>query len=239
MNPFSLWLALGVTLGLWQVARAGTRRERLAYLGMGVMVVLAALLGARLGYVLLHPGPFRAQPGLIPQVWQGGLTWVGALPGALLGLGGLAWWRRRPFLALVERMLPLLPMVAAAAWLGCWGAGCAYGPPAPESAWWALLVVDELGQVGWRWPLQPLAALTLLGGFGLLEISLHEALPAQRVGWGGVLFAAHTALFSLGRADVPPSWHGQRLDLPMCLILGALCAGLLVTTYLSGGRKAV
>lgn len=239
MNPFSLWLALGVTLGLWQVAHTGPPRERFVHLGLGVVVLLAALAGARLGYVLLHLGPFRAQPGLVPQVWQGGVTWVGALPGALLGLGGLAWGLRRPFLGLAERLLPLLPAVGAAAWLGCWGAGCAYGAPASPATWWALPVVDELGQSNWRWPLQPLAALTLLGGFGLLEAFLREAPPARRVGWGGLWFAAHTALFSLGRADVPPAWHGQRLDLPLCLILGASCAGLLVSTYLSRGRKAV
>lgn len=239
MNPFSLWLALGVTLGLWQVAHSGPPRTQFARLGLGVAVLTAALIGARLGYVILHPAYFRTHPLVVPQVWQGGLSGVGALLGALLGLGGLAWGVRRPWLALSADLLPLLPTVTATVWLGCWDAGCAYGPPAPAGAWWALPIRDEWGHTNLRWPLQPLAALSLLGLFWALEVRLREATVARRVGWGGLLFAVHTGLFSLARADVPPTWNTIRLDLALSALIGAGCLILLLRAYFPLGRKAV
>ncbi|MCX8025817.1 MAG: prolipoprotein diacylglyceryl transferase [Thermanaerothrix sp.] len=237
MNPFSLWLALGVTLGLWQVMHTGPPRARFARLGLGLAVLLTALLGARLGYVLLNPTYFRAYPLAIPQVWQGGVSGVGALLGVLLGLSGLAWALRRSWLTLCADLLPLLPTVTAAAWLGCWEAGCAYGPPAPAGTWWALPIRDEWGRTTLRWPLQPLAALSLLGLFWALEMRLQEATAARRVGWGGVVFAVHTSLFSLARADVPPTWHTIRLDLALSALVGTGCLILLLRAYSPFGRK--
>ncbi|MDT8898170.1 prolipoprotein diacylglyceryl transferase [Thermanaerothrix sp. 4228-RoL] len=239
MNPFSLWLALGVTLGLWQVAHSGPPRARFARLGLGLAVLMAALIGARLGYVILHPTYFRAHPLVIPQVWQGGLSGVGALLGGLVGLGGLAWGLRRSWLVLGADLLPLLPTVTAAAWLGCWDAGCAYGPSAPAGAWWALPIRDEWGHTTLRWPLQPLAAMSLLALFWAMERRWQEPPAAHRVGWGGLVFALHTVLFSLARADEPPTWNAIRLDLALGTLLGAGCLILLLWNMFPIGRKTV
>ncbi|WP_322806698.1 hypothetical protein, partial [Thermanaerothrix sp.] len=97
----------------------------------------------------------------------------------------------------------------------------------------------EWGHTNLRWPLQPLAALSLLGLFWALEVRLREATVARRVGWGGLLFAVHTGLFSLARADVPPTWNTIRLDLALSALIGAGCLILLLRAYFPLGRKAV
>lgn len=238
MNPFSLWLALGCTLGLWQAVHQVAGSQRWLTLLAGLGVLLGALAGARLGYACLHPAVFRSQPWSVLWFWQGGLTWIGAPPGALLALWLLARRMGNAPLELANALLPLLPAVAAATWLGCWGAGCAYGLRLPEGTWWGILAIDEEGHLALRWPLQPLAGLSLVGVFWGLEYLGHHLSPGQRVGWGGLVFALHSAFFSLLRADSPPVWNGWRLDVVLAVLIGLMSLGVLVVSQRSWPRRA-
>lgn len=216
MNHYAVLVGLGAALGLWQVIQAAppaleTKRAR-----QGLGLLLGGLLGARLGYVLLHWNYYRLHLLEAPQVWLGGLVWYGALAGALLALLVIFLLGGERLAELADGLTPLLPPLTILIWLACWTAGCAYGMTA-EGAWWGLPAADETGVVARRLPLQVLAALTLALLYGALELrlSLWSVTPVPSGGRACLTLLAlmlHTFLFSLLRADPALRRLGLRVD---------------------------
>jgi len=118
-------LALG--LSMRQARRMGLNSKLVPDLGF--FLILAALAGSRLLYVLLRPEAFLTDPLLIVQFWKGGLVFSGgAIAAALTG-----WWflRRKgqPFWAWTDAFAPGIAAGQAVGRIGCLMAGCCYGKP--------------------------------------------------------------------------------------------------------------
>jgi prolipoprotein diacylglyceryltransferase len=217
VNPFTLIIAGGAVLGLVQVARHAGREEMLAWMDAAALTMLAALIGARLYFVLLYFDYYRTHPLEIHQVWLGGLDWPGAVAGGVLAIFGIAFVRALPLGHTADRLAQAAPPLAMAAWLGCWWAGCGYGFP---SAFLGVPVVAEDGSSAVRFPVQLLAALSLLCYYAWLEIGSARPLPpGARAGWIGLGLAVNLLLFSFLRADPAPLWSGQRPDTWAALVM--------------------
>lgn len=222
-HVFSLLIGAGAALGLWQVARAAPPKETLRWVDAGLYALLGALAGARLGFVFLHFAYFRSHPleALLP--WLGGLSWPGAVLGGLLATALVAAARRLPFALVADHLAPLLAPLAITAWLGCWRAGCAYGPLLPESSRFAVLALAEDGALTPRLPLQLLAAFSLLATFAAVELKLEPfERRGQRAGLYCLLLSANLLGFSFLRADPAPRWAGLRPDAWAALLFTAL-----------------
>jgi prolipoprotein diacylglyceryltransferase len=159
------------------------------------------------------------------MLWLGGLAWTGAVAGAGLALILLAFQYRAslnrlsphtahlPLGPLGDYLYPLLPPLAVTVWLGAWQVGIAYGAALPAGTFGGIPALDESGVTSLRFPLQPLAALTLLVFFWLLETRVKLTFSAGRL--AGLAIAGlllHTIAFSLLRADPAPYWSGLRVD---------------------------
>lgn len=227
MNGFSVWIGLGAALGLWRVARNAPKRFAETWVDIGILVLIAALMGARLFYTGINWPYFSIHFLEIPQVWLGGLSWPGAVAGAGLAMVYVVikantifvhaketYYKGQSTLGWVgDRLYPLLPSIVITAWLGCWQAGIAYGPVSPEGAWWSMPMLDERGVYNLRFPVQPLAAATLILFFILLERYVKPRRPAGRLSGLAVLgVLTHFLLFSFLRADPMPRWNGLRMD---------------------------
>jgi phosphatidylglycerol:prolipoprotein diacylglycerol transferase len=238
---FSLLLALGAALGLAWAIQAAPYKERLSLFDAGLWTLLGALLGGRAGYVLVNWSYFNGRPWQIPQFQLGGLSGAGALAGGVLALALVAWLRRRPIGALADALLPLLLILAVAAWLGCWLDGCAYGWSL--SAWWAIPARDEWGLITPRWPVQLIGAVASLALLWLLELvgARLELRPGMLAGLGLLGLSAICFGLSFLRADVALTWQGLRLDAwgALALLLLALCAILTIqfTNWFSRKRS--
>lgn len=228
LNSFAILIGAGAALGLWQIAQNAPALEVNNRLRTGWLILLCTLLGARLFYVLFHLDYYIQHPLLVLAVWQGGLSWLGALTGAAAGLllAARAWGQ--PVTELADVMMPLLPPVIIAAWLGCWQTGCAYGALAPLGAWWAVPCLDEACNTLLRFPLQPLAAFLLLLYYAWLENRFKNPLPSGSrmllavLGLALVMLAA-----SFFRDDPIQHWQGMRHDFWEALLVALLClAGL-------------
>lgn len=237
LNPFSLILALGASFGLFRIAMASKPAQRLDWLLAGVFTLIGALIGARLGYTLLHINYFLTNPVEIPQFWLGGFTWEGAFAGGLLFLffAKLIWqW---PFLNLLDRISLLILPLGLAGWLGCWLTGVGYGQVLPTGSWFAIQALDETGTLALRVPVQPLGAISLAIFMGFAELLLY---PTQTIGKKGVVaclvFSADMLLFSFLRADPAQTWQGLRFE-SWTAMLYTLC-GMAVYILLSIGEKA-
>ncbi len=210
---FSLLLGLGAALGLLQIYRHNPLKDSTRWVDGGLFVMVGALLGARLAFVLLHYSYYEEHLLETLQLWQGGLSVYGALIGGLLVAGILAVAWKQCFLMVCDRLVPMIPPLAIFIWLGCWQTGVAYGNLAPETAWWGLPTLDESGTMSDRVPLQIMAAMVLLIYYCVLE--LHP--PAFLLpGMKSIVYFAGLAVVlmasSLLRADAAPMAAGLRLD---------------------------
>ncbi|NPV57407.1 MAG: hypothetical protein HPY76_12150 [Anaerolineae bacterium] len=211
MNLYAVLIGLGASLGMWQVHLAAPSWHRRVYLNAALLVLLGALLGARLVTVVFYWGYYRDHFWEVFQLWQGGLSWVGALAG-----GALTTWlvSRRTHISwklFADHLSPLILPLSVMAWLGCWQVGCAYGPLAGAWGLPGVPSLDDTGQVLERMPLQLLAAATLPLVFGWVE-SRRKAFrcPGMRAGAFGLALSLHLLLFTAFRADPAPRWFSLR-----------------------------
>ncbi len=261
MNAFSVWVGLGASVGLWRVARSAPQRQVGLWVNAGLFVLFFTLVGARVFYVGIDWSYFSAHLIEAPELWLGGLTWPGALAGAGLAFLILGFRYRTarsqtkqagkiPLGWLGDRLYPLLPPLVVTAWLGCWQSGVAYGALAPKGALWGVPTLDEAGFTSLRFPLQPLAALTLLIFFWLLETRARPLRPAGKLSGlavAGLLLNLLAA--SLLRADTSLSWNGLRLDtwfaifyllfFGILLLINNVVRPFVRRTVLRAGRKSL
>ena len=226
---FTLWAGAGASLGLWRLARSVPVRQGSARVNEGLFVLIMILAGARLSYIFTNLSYFSLNFIEMPMVWLGGLTWPGAVVGTWLAVISLAVLQRsrttgKIALGLVgDRLYPLLPPLAITAWLGCWQAGAAYGPPA--QAWWAVPSLDESGALLMRWPVQLAAAASLLIFFALLETFARLLnSPGWLSGLASLGMLVHFLIFSILCIDPAPYWKGLRVDTwAACVFLLFFC----------------
>jgi prolipoprotein diacylglyceryltransferase len=213
MNPFAIWVGLGASLGLLQVRQRVPKWQAPRWMNAALLTLGGALLGARIGFTLFNLHYFSQHPLEALYIWQGGLDWPGAILGALLVMLLVA--RRWPIslARLSDAMLPMLPPIAIAAWLGCWQTGSAYGIAPAAPAWWAIPSLDETGVYARRLPVQLVSALLLAGFFIWHSSRLGNRRPAgQRASLAllGLMLDLFAASFV--RADPIPLWAGMRAD---------------------------
>jgi prolipoprotein diacylglyceryltransferase len=208
---------------LWQVARTVPERQVGRWVDAGLGVLAGMLLGARAAYVSQHPAYYAAQPWESLQLWQGGYSIWGTIPGGLLVTIIVAWLIKQPFALVLDRLAPLFPPLAVLGWSGCAASGCSYGPSLPPGTILAMPLVDEWGQVLPRFPLQFAAALILLGYNWLITLILPGwTVPGRRAALTGLGLAVVQWIVAVLSAEPVPLWNGLSYDAWAALALGAL-----------------
>lgn len=110
---YGIMMALSFLFGIWYLVRRGVGRglNEDALFNLGLLVMVAGIVGARLGFVLAnYPEWFVQDPLQILKIWEGGLAWHGGLLG-----GGLAgWWyirrQRMDFSLIADLAVPGLAL---------------------------------------------------------------------------------------------------------------------------------
>lgn len=202
-----LWIGLSLP-----PTRSTTPEYNQRGIDAALWATLAGLTGARLGYVFLHFDYFRTMPQQISWFWQGGLSWIGGVIGALLGLALFAYINKHRFWPLMDTFALPVSILGFACWLGCYFDSCAYGRRAevglltPQSK-------DIFGLVANRWPVQG------TGGIISLLIFLLLLYLQRRTMEDGVLFLISLAALSATnlflyffRGDPIRLFNGLRLD---------------------------
>jgi len=131
---YTVLLDLGLILGLLLTYYEGRRqldRGTLA-LDFGLWIVIGGILGGRIGYVLANWSVFSEDWASVIRIWEGGLSFHGAVLGGLLVMTLFALLHRRneepvPFWQLADVLTPGLALGIAFGWAACLLGGCAYG----------------------------------------------------------------------------------------------------------------
>ena len=129
---YGILIAVAVAVAVWVARREGRRRgiapETVA--DAALWVGAAALLGGRALYVVQNElGTLAADPSHVVMVWMGGLSFYGALIGALLALAVIARRQGIRFLILLDVAAPAAAIGQAIGHVGCLIGGDSYGIP--------------------------------------------------------------------------------------------------------------
>jgi prolipoprotein diacylglyceryltransferase len=199
VNLFSILIGLGASLGLLRVLQVSPRETRLRWQAAGLITLAGSLIGARVGFLIAYREYFTTHPQEIPRLDLGGLSWPGAVAGALLFA-----WLGFKLLGFSTRTVSTASGVCCSHGRRRLAGGVvgtvAYGRPLPAGTWWGLLMPDDAGLVTLRLPLQPLALLSLL-----LLLPLTETLTRKSKKKGVKAAASFFHLFDPLRLFFPPA----------------------------------
>jgi phosphatidylglycerol:prolipoprotein diacylglycerol transferase len=126
---YGIMVGIGFLLVIFLASRRARKEgidpERI--MDMGVYLMLAAIVGSRILYVLTNLHEFTANPFNVFAIWKGGLVFYGGLLAAIpVGF----WYVRKhklPVWKTADIMAPFIALGHAFGRLGCFFAGCCYG----------------------------------------------------------------------------------------------------------------
>jgi phosphatidylglycerol:prolipoprotein diacylglycerol transferase len=127
-------VAAGFSLATFLVYRRapkfGINSERM--IDYMILILASGVIGARILYVLVNFGYYRANPMEILNLSKGGLVWYGGLGAALLASAWFARIKKLDLLTVFDLMAPYVALGQAFGRIGCYLNGCCYGIAAPE-----------------------------------------------------------------------------------------------------------
>ena len=131
IHSYGLFFALGITVGLLVALNFGLdeRMNPLLILDMGFIIILFALIGSRLAYVIINFSYYRDHVLDMLKIWHGGMVFSGGLITVLLVLGWYVKHKRLSFWKIGDLWAPSTAIGQGIGYLGCFLAGCCYGKP--------------------------------------------------------------------------------------------------------------
>jgi len=177
---------LGILLATREARRLGENPEKI--LDLGFYILVAAIVGSRLFYVLTTWESYAENPLEIIKIWKGGLVFYGGFLGAATAAVVYMRLNRLPLRKTADILAPALVLGQAMGRLGCFLAGCCYGRQSDVA--WAVTFTDQRCLAPVNTPLHPTqlySAFTNLAIFIILwALSRRNRIPG-RVFWTYVL----------------------------------------------------
>jgi len=144
VNAYSFMLGLsfilGLCLALWQARKAGLSQHLVV--DASFWIVLLALVGARIAFVLLYLDDFKKYPLSIflplssSSDYRGGSVMVGGLMGGIFAVWAFFRLKKKSFLPYADVFSPALGLGIFLTRIGCFLNGCCYGKP--TDAWFGV-----------------------------------------------------------------------------------------------------
>lgn len=223
--PAMLYVGLvaGVFIGAWVAQNSGLNADRFA---VAVLILLVpALVGARLYFVLTRWDEYRREPRRIWRRSEGGMALYGGLILAVPLSVPVLRVMDLPFAAFWDAATFTMLLGMAFTRVGCLLNGCCGGRP--SGAWFALDLPDDRGIWQRRYPTQLIEA-----AFALLLFAVAFTLRSRAPFPGAIFFSAVVA-YGAGRfflerlrADETGGRDRAAMQITSLLVLAAALAGL-------------
>jgi phosphatidylglycerol:prolipoprotein diacylglycerol transferase len=198
---YGVLLATSYLLGL-QFAIARARRwglDEKRVLDLGIYIIIAALVGAKLLLVITDFGTFRASPADLLSLARSG----GVFYGGLITAVGVAFWyihrHGMPFWTTCDAFAPGIALGHVTGRLGCFAAGCCYGRP--TNVPWAVIFTSPQAAANVGTPLGIPLHPTQLYESGAELLILIILLATERRGrpFPGRTFWLYMILYAISR----------------------------------------
>ncbi|MCD6139235.1 MAG: prolipoprotein diacylglyceryl transferase [Deltaproteobacteria bacterium] len=182
-------------LALREARRVGEDPEKI--LDLCFYVLVAAIAGSRILYVVVNWPTFEQDPVEIVRIWHGGLVFYGGFIGAFIA----AWWyirsKKLSFLKTADVLAPSIAFGQFVGRIGCFCAGCCYGKP--SNLPWAVVFTDPESLAPRGIPLHPTQLYSSLNG--LLIFALLVGLRRIK-SFDGQLFWSYVLLYAVTRSII-------------------------------------
>ena len=137
IHTYGFLIAVGFLVGIWlavlQARKEGISSDRIVDLSF--YILLAAIIGSRLFFILVNYGHYLKNPADIIKIWEGGLVFYG---GVLLAVPTAIWYvkkHRMGFWSTADIFAPSIAVGHVFGRLGCLAAGCCFGKTAQLLPW--------------------------------------------------------------------------------------------------------
>jgi phosphatidylglycerol:prolipoprotein diacylglycerol transferase len=193
---------LSITLASRRAKKEGINPD--VILDLGVYLLLAAIVGSRILYVLTNLHEFTRNPFEVFAIWKGGLVFYGGLLAAVpVGI----WYVKKhnlPIWKTADMIAPFIALGHAFGRLGCFFAGCCYGAPCSGPLCITFTDPRSLAPLGIH--LFPTQLMESAGEFAifllLLALRRYKQFDGQLFGIYLVLYAVLRFAIEFFRGDV-------------------------------------
>ena len=129
LHTYGLFVAAGFLVGLLVTVKLGKRQgiPPQQIMDIGFVMIVAAIVGSRLLYVLMNVSYYVKRPIDVFKIWQGGLVFSGGIVCVVLTV---IWYVRRHHLSfwkMADLWAPAMAVGQGIGRIGCFMAGCCYG----------------------------------------------------------------------------------------------------------------
>jgi len=188
---------LGLRLAMSRAKRWGLDTNRV--LDLGIYIIIAALIGAKLMLLVVDFDQFRRNPLELLALARSGGVFYGGLIMAI----AVAFWfmarHRLPFWTTCDVFAPGIALGHVTGRLGCFAAGCCYGRPTDVP--WAVIFTNPLAAANVGTPLGIPVHPTQLYEAGTELVILMLLLATERKGrlFAGRTFWSYMFLYAISR----------------------------------------
>jgi len=175
IHTYGFFVAVGFAVGILTAVKVGKTQgvPSQQVMDMAFVMIVWAIIGSRLFYVLINFSYYKAHPLDIIKIWQGGLVFSGGLVATAAAMWGYLRRHRLAFWSTGDLWAPSLALGQAIGRFGCFMAGCCYGRPTGSS--WGVMFTHPQSLAPLNIPLYATQMFEAVSGFAvfLALIFLH------------------------------------------------------------------
>ena len=173
LHTYGLFVAIGFFVGILVTIRLGKTEGFSAQqvMDMSFIILLSAIIGSRVMYVLINASYYTRQPLDMLKIWQGGLVFSGGIIGVVLTM---IWYIKRhdlPLGKVADLWAPAIAIGQCIGRIGCFMAGCCYGKPTDLK--WSVTFTHTHALCPLNIPLHPVQLYSSISGliiFGVVML---------------------------------------------------------------------
>ena len=241
LHTYGLFVAAGFLAGLGIVLRlapgAGIASRHIT--DMGFLILLAAVIGSRVMYILMNLSLYRRAPLDILKIWQGGLVFSGGIIAVVLTAGWYLHRHRLPFWKICDLWSPAAAVAQSIGRIGCFMAGCCYG--APTSRPWAVVFSDPHCLAPTGVPLHPTQLYSSLSGLVIFVVTLvlfrRRTFDGQVFLWFMILHSTARLLMERFRGDARGIITASGMTVTQAVTLGILALAVVTLMVMKKKRS--
>lgn len=187
---------IGLRLSMWRAKTRGLNPARV--LDLGIYIIIAALVGAKLLLLVVESDQFRSPRDLLNLARLGGVFYGGFLLAVAVAISYIT-RHRMPLWTTADVAAPGIALGHITGRIGCLAAGCCYGKPTDVP--WAVVFTNPLANANVGTPLGVPLHPTQLYEAGAALIILAVLLATERRGrpFAGRTFWLYMFLYAVSR----------------------------------------
>lgn len=241
IHTYGLFVAIGFIVAILVTIRLGKPQgiEAQQVMDMGFIMIIWAIIGSRLTYVLMNLSYYLNRPMEILKIWEGGLVFSGGLILVLLAMG---WYLKRHHLSfwkIGDLWAPGIAIGQGIGRIGCFMAGCCYGKPTDLR--WGVIFSHPKSLAPLNVPLHPTQLYASLSGFIIFIILMvlytKKRFEGQVLLWFLILHSTSRLLMERFRGDYRGLIPGSDMSITQLIALLILIASVIMLFIMKSKKE--